>query len=468
MRPPILSCWLLTILLILGNLPAAQASHIRGGDISYTSVASTTAGVPRYHVVVRMFSEAMSVPPISSMPLRVSRAGCATAAPNSSTVQVPLIQSATSLPVTCANGSSLYYVARYETDLDLPSGQWLLDVVNYARSAAIANINNAASTDLYISAFLDNTLTTQDASPKFESVLQPYLVLGTVPPHSFSAFDTDGDSLRYEAMLPLMACSTPANSTYAPHYQVNTSSGAITQLANSTTQGVYDIVVRVSEYRRINGAWQLLGSIMRDNLYLVYSTANQAPTFTTLQVNGGASQSLSQLIKASPGQTIALTLTATDPDASQLLRFATEAINVVPGLTLTTLNATQVKLTWQVPATLPLGRYHIPVAVLDNGCPYSASEERTLSFLIVNQVLASRSAAPVVAPAYPTPFREQVQFAAPAGQAVIIVDALGRVVAQLASSADGQVRWQPAATLPAGVYLARGTEGQPLARLLRE
>jgi hypothetical protein len=69
---------------------------------------------------------------------------------------------------------------------------------------------------------------------------------------------------------------------------------------------------------------------------------------------------------------------------------------------------------------------------------------------------------------YPVPFREQVQFTTAPNQAVILVDALGREVARLTSAPSGLVRWQPAPTLPAGLYLARAAStGQPLARLLR-
>lgn len=47
--------WLLALVLGLGSLLTAQATHLRGGNITYSSVASTTAGVPRYHVVVQLF-----------------------------------------------------------------------------------------------------------------------------------------------------------------------------------------------------------------------------------------------------------------------------------------------------------------------------------------------------------------------------------------------------------------------------
>jgi hypothetical protein len=162
-------------------------------------------------------------------------------------------------------------------------------------------------------------------------------------------------------------------------------------------------------------------------------------------------------------------LATTDPDAGQLMRFVIPAASVVPGLSLApTSSATSTQLTWQVPATLPAGRYPILVTVLDNGCP-NASEERTLVFVVSGSaVTATRAGALATAESYPTPFREQVQFTTAPNQDVILIDALGREVARLTSTASGLVRWQPAATLPAGLYLARSaSSGQPLARLLR-
>lgn len=124
-----------------------------------------------------------------------------------------------------------------------------------------------------------------------------------------------------------------------------------------------------------------------------------------------------------------------------------------------------------LPATLPPGRYTATVAVFDDGCPLNASEEQTFSFLVSvpGTPLAGRPALPPAGgAAFPMPLREQVQFhAAAGGQVVTIVNELGRVVARLQAGADGRVRWQPTPTLPAGLYVARGAAGRPLARLLR-
>jgi hypothetical protein len=185
-------------------------------------------------------------------------------------------------------------------------------------------------------------------------------------------------------------------------------------------------------------------------------------------VNGASSaQPLDQPIRVQPGQTVALTLGASDPDVGQNLRFASEAPGIIPGLSLQTSGASSAQLTWQVPATLPPGRYTATVAVLDDGCP-TASEEYTFTFWVAAQPLASRAGLRREAAAFPTPFREQVQFQTAPNQAVILVNALGREVARLTSAADGRVLWQPAPSLPAGLYLARlAATGQPLAHLLR-
>ena len=269
-------------------------------------------------------------------------------------------------------------------------------------------------------------------------------------------------------MRPLGQCGVDVVGQPAPYFQLNKATGVLTSQATTVRAGRYAMAARVSEYRRVGGAWQLIGGVTRDVAYVAYASTNGNPHFTGLTLNSTVTpQPVEQLIQVKPGQTISMLLSATDPDAGQALSFSSQAPDVVPGLSLTTVNATQARLTWRVPAYLPLGRYTATVAVLDNGCPLHASEEQTLTFLVTNQVLATRTSNQLEASAFPMPFRKQVQFQAVAGQAITIVDALGRVVAQLTSPADGRVVWQPASTRPAGLYVARRADGKLLARLLR-
>jgi hypothetical protein len=365
----------------------------------------------------------------------------------------------------------------YETNIDLPlpTGQWILSSTSNARTATILNLQNPSSQNIYLTASLDNSAVTQDTSPVFQSLLQPIVGISAPMPFSMSAFDADGDSLVYEVIQPSGGCNQPIAynpSTFAPHYTINSATGALTATASASTssQGYYVIAAKVSEYRKSStNRWVLIGYVIRDTMYLLFPNTNQPPAFTTMQVNGGTAQPLSTTVTAQPGQTVNVLLQATDPDATQLLRFASAAAGVVPGLSLAQVGTTgNAQLTWQVPATLPAGRYPIIVSVFDNGCPYNASEERTLTFVVTGSRPLATRAASTATDVFPVPFREQVQFTTAPNQAIILVDALGREVARLTSAANGLVHWQPAATLPAGLYLARSaSSGQPLARLLR-
>jgi hypothetical protein len=458
----------LACLLLLGSLPTAWASHLLGGDITYAPVAATTAGVPRYHVVIRRFINVSNDGALSA-PLTATQDNCA--APTASfTVQVPRTQLLSGTALTCANSSPTYQIAVHEIDIDLPAGEWVLYVAEPARAAGVLNITNSSIYNFYISAYLNSGLSPQNTSPKFESVLLPTISPSGLTPYSFSTFDADGDSLRYELLLPVASCTQNIPATLTPHYGLNPGTGALLPVATTaSTQGYYNVTVRVNEYRKLtNNRWVLIGYVTRDTSYSLVATTNQSPTFTTMQMNGGAAQSLGVPIRIQPGQLVTVTLQATDPDAAQTLRFASAAPQVVPGLTLTQVGTTNgMQLAWQVPATLPPGRYAVPVSVLDNGCPHNASDERTLTFVVANTALAARAAA-AATDVFPVPFREQVQFTTAPNQAVVLVDALGREVARLSSAPTGLVRWQPAATLPAGLYIARlASSGQPLARLLR-
>jgi len=471
--------WLAALVLWLGPLLAAHATHILGGDISYSPVASTTAGVPRYHVTTRLYRDPTLAQQHTAQ-IVFSRGGCGSAAATGSfTLTVVRSQVISTYSLGCSPTVFSYEVIPFETDVDLPAGQWTITVTEYNRAASIQNLVNSVTTSFYVSTYLDNTLTGQNASPRFLSTLLPYLCNELAQRYSFSAFDSDGDSLVYQfrqpeqstqPMLPPASpygCGTAIAGTLSPHFQLNAATGALTALPLPVQQGRYAMAARVSEYRRLNGSWQLIGYVTRDITYLAVGSLNQTPRFTALRLNGATTaQPLGQTIRVQPGQAVSLALDAADPDAGQTLRFESQAPSIIPGLSLQTTGATSALLTWQVPATLPPGRYTATVAVLDNGCP-NASEEYTFSFLVAAQPLATRADRSLEVAAYPTPFREQVQFTTAPHQAVILVDALGREVARLTSAANGLVRWQPAATVPAGLYIARSaTSGQPLARLL--
>jgi hypothetical protein len=295
--------------------------------------------------------------------------------------------------------------------------------------------------------------------------------------HSLSTFDSEGDSLTYELVrpvsksAPMQACGElAAGSTVAPHFAINSATGELLTRAMPAQQGVFIVAVAVNEYRRLNGVWQRIGQINRDMLYYVLNGSNnQVPTFTRVAYSSNPTgQLLGQTIRVSQGQNVVLNLTATDPDAGQTVQLLSEVTGAVPGATFQAQANGQGQLTWQVPASLPRGRYSLGVTAVDDACPGKGITTQVLTFLVSpTQPLATRSRQALAQPPYPSPFREEVrfQFAESGAQPVVIVDEMGRTVANLHTAADGSIRWQPASTLPAGIYLARNLRGTQVARL---
>jgi len=468
MKAPLFIRWLTVLAFCVAGQLTAQASHVLGGDISYAPVAANSS---RYHITVRLYRDVTGVDQPETT-LKCSRNGCENAAPGSFTRQLQLSERLKGTSLGC-NGSYSYEILLYETEQDLPPGQWTLSVYAENRAAGILNMAGSDRQTFFVSSFLDNVTVRQNSSPKFLSTLLPYLCGNSAQRYSFSAFDIDGDSLTYSLVQPqggissYAQCGTDIAGELAPYFTLNKATGGLTTQATTVRAGRYTMAARVNEYRRVGGTWQLIGGVTRDVSYNAFASTNNPPRFTGLTVgSASASQPVEQLIQVKPGQSISLVLTAADSDAGQTITFSSQAPDVVPGLRLATVSATQARLTWQVPTDLPLGRYTATVAAVDNACPFHASEEQTLRFLVTNQVLATQPALAAASAAFPMPFREQVQFQAPAGQLVLIADELGRPVAQLRADASGRVLWQPAASLPAGLYLARGADGRPLARLL--
>ncbi|SHI63266.1 Por secretion system C-terminal sorting domain-containing protein [Hymenobacter daecheongensis DSM 21074] len=468
-------------LFILTTTLQASATHIVGAEISYVPVPNSNPNDFRYYVTARLYRDISGSTTVDfgqTIPLYCRKNGCTAADPGSFTATLTRM-STTQLAYVRCSGASSVELQVFSAEVRLYPGSWALSIAEENRTQGIMNLTNSANYGLYADAELNNSAAARalpNTSPVFTSSRLPYICGSQFHRYSFAAFDADGDSLVYRLAAPLAAstadpCPRPIPGVASPHFDIRPATGELFTIPFSLTLGIFNVVVRVDEYRRINSQWLKIGSVMRDLTYPVSTNAgNRNPTFTTLTA-GTASQPVGQLIRVSPGQSLSLTLNATDQDAGQTLRFASDAAATIPGVTFQTLSATQARLSWQVPATLPPGRYTIPVAVSDNACPTNGIEAQTLTFLVGSQVLAAHPPQPgLELAAYPMPFREQVRFQlySSGPQQIQITDNLGRIVAKLTSQANGTVVWRPAASLAPGLYLARTPDGRQRLRLLRE
>lgn len=459
-------CW--------GSALAAHATHLLGAELTY-EYAGTAANPNQYHVMVRLFHDLNSVIDETAIKLTCGKNECGTALAGS--FATTLFRTGVVIPPSaCTTLNLAYKISTLEGLVQLPPARWTLSIDGSNRAFGTQNVSNPEMMSTYVKAILDNTTGLINNSPRFTTA-QLIRLAGTQPlqAHSLAAFDSEGDSLVYQLVQPLATptaaatCGSLTVGAIAPHFAMNAATGELRTVASPAQQGRYALAARVDEYRRVNGSWQQIGSITRDMTYLVTAGANLPPAFTRVALTSNPNgQLLGQTIRVNPGQLLALTLTAADPDAGQTLTLTSDLPGIVPGVTFQDLGGGQAQLNWQVPATLPAGRYVLTANAADNSCPTPGAAAATLPILVTRQALATQQTRqPLAQPPFPVPFQDEVrfQFTGAGRQPVIITDELGRTVAQLLSAADGSIVWRPAATAPAGLYMARNERGTQVARL---
>ncbi|MDO7844830.1 T9SS type A sorting domain-containing protein [Hymenobacter sp. M29] len=345
---------------------------------------------------------------------------------------------------------------------------------------------------------------------------------------SNNAFDTDGDSLVYSLETPLQACSSPVNFTnypssanapvpinptcfyqplFIPYYSatlpifvdvdtigtcpmktgvtrfsfdartgnISLQPGRYLNTNSANGDNKYAASVKISEYRRIGGSYVLVGTMRRELYFMVYDCGtNLMPVVgPQVAVQSGTSstvQALSQTIPVVAGQSVSVVIDATDRNAGQSLALTLD-YNAVPGASLQSLGNGQARLTFTPAASTAPGLYRVAVTAEDNACPIKGMDTKTLTFRVsaASSTLAARAKTAASIAAYPNPFTDEVHFqlSTPGVQFLTISDYLGRAVATVQSQPNGAVRWQPAANLPTGLYLARSADGSQSVRLLR-
>ena len=468
---------LAALLFCLSGPLIANATHLLGGDLRYEYVG-TAANPNQYHITAVLFGDNSpgTLAVVSDTELSCGKNECGVTLQGSFTTRLTLTRRDIVGTGCGGSGAIMYTVNTLEGNVQLPPARWTLSINGSNRNSYILNIAQPVAQSQYVQAELDNSAGLVNSSPRFNS--DRLIQLSSVQSkqrYSLSAFDSEGDFLTYHLVQPLAgpsassACSTPTVGALAPHFQLDAATGTLLTTNGPAQQGRYSLAARVDEYRQIGGSWQRIGSIARDMTYFVQlGSGNHVPGFTRVALaSAPTGQLLGQTIRVNPGQTLALTLTAADVDAGQVLTLGSTAAGTVPGATFQNLGNGQGLLTWQVPANQHAGRYFLTAAATDDACPIAGTEVLTLQVQVTTQTLATRQRQQLAQLPYPTPFQEAVQFrlAGPGQQPVTITDGLGRTVARLQTTADGSLTWRPTPALTAGLYFARTADGTQVARL---
>ncbi len=187
-------------------------------------------------------------------------------------------------------------------------GVFVLRMEDPNRNGGVLNVPNSIAqafalvSTLVISPFSGNNCSARFLNSPIQNACidQPWI-------HNPAAYDPDGDSLSFEPTICLGAGGLPIPG-YAypgPNYSIDPTTGTITWNAPGE-QGEYNIAFVVREWRRVNGDWVEVGTVLRDMQITVIACSNRPPQLVDLP---------DTCVLA--GTFLSLQVSATDPDPGQ-------------------------------------------------------------------------------------------------------------------------------------------------------
>ncbi|WP_157807516.1 gliding motility-associated C-terminal domain-containing protein [Hymenobacter chitinivorans] len=203
--------------LSLLGLPAARASHIQGGQLTYEALGNN-----RYKVSLTVFRDCGGAGFNMILPtLNYSSTGCAAGPELPMTLAgtaetgVPYCANIPGGPAQCGPGLlTNYQKGTFEATITLPpAAEWIISVSLNARPP-VANIN-AGNGNLYYEARLNNLLPNgsqiQNTSAQYQAqdIPIPFVCKSQERTVSFATTEPDGDSLVYSLAPALQGCSEP-------------------------------------------------------------------------------------------------------------------------------------------------------------------------------------------------------------------------------------------------------------------
>lgn len=372
---------LLLALSVCCYAPMVQASHIVGGEVWYQWVSGNT-----YQVGLNLYRDCGGLPAATTA--NISYSGCGAGGNIVVTqtgipVTVTALCSASASQTSC-NGGSLYSIQRITyvgtITLPFPCTFWVFAYDECCRPG-LSNVSSSTTTDMYYKAILNNVAAPNNNSARFNTIPTTTIPVNATSQMVWSAYDVDGDSLVY---MFTSALKGPAQQVvYLPSYSasqpfsaslptsIDTATGTITATPNIIQNPT--VCIKVNEYR--NGT--LIGTVYRDLMITVYASNNNfLPTMTG--VNGTNVFSTS----VCAGDTLAFTLTATDPNPSQ-----TPSISLVNANTtaqfISAPGSSTGLFTWAPDTTLVSSNpYYFTFSAVDNFCDFMGVQTYSLQVTV--------------------------------------------------------------------------------------
>ena len=308
---------LLSVLSMLISSVPVIADHSAGGEISYQHMSGND-----YIIKVTFYRDCAGDPAPDSINVTISSSQCSV----SNVIAFAAIPGVIDVTFPCGGqfttcqGGTLPGIQmwEYESIYTFP-GQcpdWMISTTFPGRNAAITTIQNAAGSDLYLEARLNNQ-NTDNTSPFFV-IHNPFQVcLGQTISLNNGAVDIEGDSLVYTLIPARTGLNT--NVSYQPGFSaqqpitsvppvtLNPQTGDL--ILNPFNLEVGPVVFQIEEWR--NG--ELIGVVMRDMLIYTIACNNLPPDLSG--INGQPDFSAYVL----PNTSFCFSLFTYDPNAGDIL-----------------------------------------------------------------------------------------------------------------------------------------------------
>ena len=357
----------------------AKASHIAGGDLSYTCLGGNV-----YQLNLNLFVDCLGFDPGATQTISCSSTcgGSATASVNVTNpggTEISQLCPAMIASSTCSGGSLpgmwVFHFTGTVT-LTAPCDTWKMSWTTCCRNAAILNLVTPSSFGSYIEATLNSVTSTCNNSPTFTSQPIPYVCSGQLVNYNYGVVETDGDSLYYSLINAMDAGATFLAYTAGysatspiPGIVIDPTTGQLT--FTPVTLGSFVVVVLVKEY---DSSGNLIGTVMRDIQFIVQTCSNIVPDAAAgviTGLTGSAVQSGPYSLELCEGSNFTFNATFTDVNAGDILSYVSNILTVLPGAIVTTsgTNPLVVTISWTAPGGSAGTNTNFSFTVNDGACP---------------------------------------------------------------------------------------------------
>jgi hypothetical protein len=389
--------------LALGFANQTNASHLMGGNITYTHL-----GGDQYAINLSLFRDCTGIGLLNTATVNVSSSVCGVSNVAMTLVGTPIdvtpLCSSQTQNSPCSGGTGPYGVEEwiYRGLLTLPAGcsnanDIVLSWRDCCRNPNITTLTNPGGDWIYLYATLDHSLVGNNNSPAFNNTPTAFLCANQENRYNNGMTDVENDKLVYS----LVDCKQDVNQIvgYAvPFSGINPLSASIANIDSETgeiiifptSNQVAVICVLVEEYR--NGV--KIGEVVRDLQFTVTDCGgNSLPTLSG--INGAADSSGTTGVfntTACVGQQTCFYIQGFDKEAVPSSPFQNLTLNWNFGVNATFVVDYSVpypvgEFCW-TPTAADVGENAFSVEAKDDACPFIGSNIYTYTIEVFDEITA--------------------------------------------------------------------------------